>query len=197
MNQLEKIRPIIEKQFKSHPKFYRIYKERKDINKINLNFSDMLICISAVGWDIYFVEIHNKLPNYKRQLLYAKVCKNKEELMEMLIDARETFVKPPPPEPMEETKLKVNIKHLIKERIKAHPKFENILEGYKKLFVIFKDILIIVEDIGGTFYNWELFKREGKIMVIHKNAGAKVGFDRIVDQVVELREECDNKPLTS
>ena len=61
----------------------------------------------------------------------------------------------------------------------------------------FKDILIIVEDIGGTFYNWELFKREGKIMVIHKNAGAKVGFDKIVDQVVELRKEYDKKPIAS
>ena len=144
--------------------------------------------VTLVGWDIYFVEVHNKLTPTKRHLLYGKMCKNIDELMSMLIDARETFVKPPPPEPREKTKLKVNIKYLLNKRLKNHPKFERILEAYKKLFIIFEDILIIVEAIGGTFYNWEIFKREGKILVTHKKAGAKVGFDKIVDKVVELRE---------
>ncbi|MCK5562332.1 MAG: hypothetical protein KAJ51_17160, partial [Thermoplasmata archaeon] len=185
---------LIENKFKTHPNYYKMYKED---SKLIIAFSDMAMGVTPVGWDIYFVEIHDKISPTKRQLLYAKLCKNKDQLFEMLEDGRETFVKPPPQEPREYTKLKVNIKQLIKERMKTHPKFERILEGYKKLFVIFKDILIIVEDIGGTFYNWELFKREGKIMVIHKNAGAKVGFDKIVDQVVELREECDKKPIAS
>jgi hypothetical protein len=194
MNQLEKITPLIENKFKTHPNYYKMYKEN---SKLIIAFSDMAMGVTPVGWDIYFVEIHDKISPTKRQLLYAKLCKNKDQLFEMLEDGRETFVKPPPQEPREYTKLKVNIRHLIKERLKTHPKFDRILEGYKKLFVIFKDILIIVEDIGGTFYNWELFKRKGKIMVIQKNAGAKVGFDKIVDQVVKLREDCDKKPIAS
>lgn len=185
MNQLEKVSPIIQKKFKSHPRFYKLYMEK---SKLFIAFSDMVLCVTAVGWDIYFAEVHDKPKPTERKLLYAKLCKNKDELLEMLIDARKTFVKPPPTEPREKTKLKVDIKHLLKERLKTHPKFDRILEGYKKLFIIFEDILIIVEAIGGTFYNWELFKREGKILVTHKKAGAKVGFDRIVDQVVELRE---------
>lgn len=194
MNQLEKITPLIENKFKSHPNYYKMYKEN---SKLIIAFSDMAIGVTLVGWDIYFVEVHNKLSPTKRQLLYAKVCKNKDELFNMLEDGRATFVKPPPLEPQEYTKLKVNIKQLIKLRVNGHPKFERILEGYKKLFVIFKDILIIVEDMGGTFYNWELFKRRGKIMVIHKRAGAKVGFDKIVDQVINLRKEYDKRTSAS
>jgi hypothetical protein len=192
MNQLERILPMIEMKFKNHPNYYRIYKES---NKVIIAFSDMAMGITPVGWDIYFVEVHNKVTPTQRQLLFARVCKTKEELFSQLVKARETFIKPPTPEPREKTKLKVNIRHLIKERLKSHPKFERILEAYKKLFVIFNDVLVIVEDIGGTFYNWELYKREGKIMVIHKSAGAKVGFDRIVDQVVELRNEVDANPI--
>ena len=194
MNQIEKILPLIEIKFKEHPNYYKIYKES---NKYIIAFSDMAMGITPVGWDIYFFEVHDKVTPTERQLLFAKICKSKAELFTNMVNARENYVKPPAPEPSEKTKLKVNIKQLIKERIKTHPKFDRILEAYKKLFVIFHDILIIVEDIGGTFYNWELYKREGKIMVIHKNAGAKIGFDRIVDQVVQLREECDAEPTTT
>ncbi|WP_455392009.1 hypothetical protein [[Eubacterium] cellulosolvens] len=194
MNQLEKITAQIEEKFKDHPNYYKMYNEN---SKLIIAFSDMAMGVTPVGWDIFFVEIHNKESPTKRRLLYAKVCKSRTELFNMLEEGRENFVKPPPQEPREYSKLTVNIKHLIKKRVRSHPKFERILEGYKKLFVIFKDILIIVEDIGGTFYNWELFKREGKIMVIHKRAGAKVGFDRIVDQVVKLRREYDSKSRVS
>jgi hypothetical protein len=186
MNQLEKLLPVIETKFKNHENYYKMY---KDGTKQIIAFSDMAIAVTTVGWEIFFVEVYDKVTPTKRQLLYAQVCKSRDELFAMLDNARETFVKPPQPEPRDKTKLKVDIKYLLKERLKDHPKFDRILEAYKKLFVIFKDILIIVESIGGTFYNWELFKREGKIMVIHKKAGAKVGFDRIVDQVVELREQ--------
>ena len=194
MNQLDKISPKINKKFKPHPKFYKLYREKK---KLFIAFSDMIMCVTPVGWEIFFVEVHNKLSPTERRLLYAQICKNKKELMDFIENARETFVKPPPPEPREITKLSVDIKYLLKRRLKNHLKFERILEGYKKLFIIFNNILIIVEPIGGTFYNWELFKREGKILVTHKNAGAKIGFDRIVDQVVELRNEYDRNPISS
>jgi hypothetical protein len=191
MNQLEKLIPLIENKFKKHPSYYRMY---KDGTRQIISFSDMALGITPVGWDIFFVEVYDKVSPVKRQLLYAKVCKDKDELFQMLEEGRDTFVKPPPVEPMEKTKLKVNIKHLLKQRLQDHPKFDRILEAYKKLFIIFKDILIIIESMGGTFYNWELFRREGKIMVIHKKAGAKVGYDRIVDQVVELREQYSDPP---
>lgn len=190
--QLEKVAPIIELEFKKHPNFYKIYMHK---GKLIIAFSDMAMGVTPMGWDIYFVEVFDKPTPMKRKLLFANVCKNKEELMEMLCDSRENFIKPPPEEPRETTHFAVNIKHLLKERLCNHPKFEKILEGYKKLFLTFEDILIIVEAIGGTFYNWELYKREGSIMVIHKNAGAKIGFDRIVDQVVELRKEVDENPI--
>jgi hypothetical protein len=190
--QLEKVSPIIELEFKKHPNFYKIYKEE---SKLIIAFSDMAMGVTPVGWDIYFVEVHDKPNPTSRKLLYAKICKNKEELMEMLHEGREHFIKPPPAESRETTHFAVDIKHLLKERLSNHPKFEKILEGYKKLFLTFDDILIIVEAIGGTFYNWELYKREGSIMVIHKDAGAKIGFDRIVDQVVGLRKEVDDNPI--
>jgi hypothetical protein len=52
---------------------------------------------------------------------------------------------------------------------------------------VFDDILILVEPIGGTLYSWELFKREGEVGVVTIDAGTKIGFNKIVDVVVELR----------
>ena len=73
MKQLERIVPEIEEKFKSHPNFYKQYREN---NKQFIAFSDMVMCITPVGWDIFFVEVHNKITPTKRQLLYAKLCKN-------------------------------------------------------------------------------------------------------------------------
>ena len=79
MKQLEKISPKINKKFKPHPKFYKLYREKK---KLFIAFSDMIMCVTPVGWEIFFIEVHDKLSPTERRLLYAQVCKNKKELID-------------------------------------------------------------------------------------------------------------------
>ena len=188
MKPLEKIRPDIEEKFRDHPNFYRIYEENK---KLFIAFSDMAMAVSAMGWDIYFVEILHKKGPIEKILAYAKLCKNKDQLLYALQNARDKYVKPDfdtASEPKDRVGFKVDIRHLIEERMKDHPKFVKLFAGYEKLFIVFEDILILVEPIGGSFYTWELFRREGDVEVSSIESGSKIGFDKIVDTVVDLRE---------
>jgi len=190
MNQLEKIRPIINDTFKDHPKFYRIYYVE---NKMRISFSDLIMAVTPVGWDVFFVEVLHKKSPTEVQLAYAKLCKNKQELLEMLENTRETYEKPKDLTPHKHIGFRVDITEKLIERFTGHPKFIQVYEGYKKLFVVFDDILILIEPMGGTFYSWELFNREGAVEVSHKDAGTKIGFERIVDVVVEQRKRCDEE----
>ena len=192
MKQLERIRPIIIKKFKDHPKFYKTYYVKK---KLRISFSDLVMAITPVGWDVFFVEVLHKNSPSEFKLAYAKLCKNKEELLDMLETTRKDYKKP-----KKITKVKhkhigfrVDITEKLIEAFSSHPKYIQVYEGYKKLFVVFEDILILIEPMGGTFYSWELFKREGEVEVSHKDAGSKIGFDRIVDVVVQQRERCDRE----
>lgn len=184
MKILERLRPVVENKFKKHPKFYRVYDAD---NKLNIAFSDMVLAITLVGWDVFFVEVLHKKSPTEVQLAYAKLCKNRGELYEMLEKSRDTYERPKHLEAQKRIGFRVDIKDMFLEMFKNHPKFIQIYEGYKKLFIVFDDILILVEPIGGTFYSWELFKREGEVGVVTVDAGTKIGFNKIVDVVVELR----------
>ena len=195
MNQLEKIRPELIQLFENHSNFYNNFVEN---NKLHIVFSDMVLGITAVGWDIYFVEIMHRLEPGKFELAYAKLCKNKEMLLETLIRARKTYEKPESSEPQDRIGFKVDIKQILNDRLKEYPKFINIYSGYEKLFIVFEDLLVLIEPIGGSFYNWELFKRDGELEVEHYSSGAMVGFDKLVETIIEKiddfhRQETQNR----
>jgi hypothetical protein len=188
MKQFEKIRPEIINTFEKHPNFYKTYIVE---NKLHIAFSDLIMGITPVGWDIYFVEIMHRLAPGQTQLAYAKVCKNKEIMMQTLKKARETYKKPEPTSSKERIGFAVDINQLLNERLKKHEKFIRVFAGYEKLFLVFEDILILIEPIGGSFYNWELFERVGDVEVKHAESGAMVGFDKLVEAIMELREKYD------
>ncbi len=188
MKALDIVQPTIKEKFQDHPNFYRVYMEE---NKLKIAFSDMVMAVTSMAWDIYFVEIlHRKNPT-ETSLAYAKVCKNRVELFSFLKKARDAYEKPNITKPEERIGFKVDIKHILEERFKEHPKFVKIFSGYEKLFIVFQDILILVEPIGGSFYNWELFEREGELEVKHRAIGVKIGFEKIVDILFDLREKSD------
>lgn len=188
MKQIERIRPEVKETFKNHPNFYRTYVVE---NKLHVGFSDMVIGITPVGWDIFFVEIMHRLAPGKTQLAYAKVCKNFEVLMNTIKIARGTYEKPEGSKPEDRIGFAVDINQMLNERLKEHPKFVKIFAGYEKLFIVFEDILILIEPIGGSFYNWELFEREGEFEVKSITNGAKVGFDKLIGAILEQREKYD------
>jgi hypothetical protein len=188
MKQIEKIRPEIKNKFKDHPNFYRTYVVK---NKLHIGFSDMVMGITPVGWDIYFVEIMHRLAPGKTQLAYAKVCKNYEMLMNTLNKARETYEPPELSAPKDRVGFSVDINQMLTEHFKEHPKFIRIFACYEKLFVVFDDILVLIEPMGGSFYNWEIFQREGAYEVKHAKSGAKVGFDKLIETIKEQREKYD------
>ena len=190
MKQLEKIRPIIINKFKDHPNFYKTYYVD---NKLRISFSDLVMAVTPVGWDVFFVEVLHKKSPSEFQLAYAKLCKNKEELLDMLDKTRESYEKPKDLTQHKHIGFRVDITEKLIERFSGHPKYIQVYEGYKKLFIVFDDILILIEPMGGTFYSWELFKREGEVEVSHMDAGSKIGFERIVDVVVEQRKRCDEE----
>ncbi len=190
MKQFDKIRPLIKKMFKCHPEFYKTYMDKE---KLFISFSDMALAITAVGWDIFFLEVYHKLNPSEKQLAYGKVCKDSETLFESMKIARETYEKPVQSDPKERIGFSVDINKRLEEKIRNHPKFVRIFAGFEKLFLVFEDILILIEPMGGSFYNWELFERVGELDVNHIKSGARVGFDKITDIVLELREECDRK----
>jgi hypothetical protein len=189
MNQFDKVRPTIEEMFNGDPEFYKTYLDKE---KLFISFSDMAMAITAVGWDIFFLEIYHKLSPTEKQLAYGKVCKDSESLFKSMTKARDTYEKPDPSDPKDRIGFAVDLKHIIDDRIKEHPKFVRTFSGFEKLFIVFDDILILIEPIGGSFYNWELFERQGDLEVNHIQSGAKVGFDKIRDIVLEMRERYDN-----
>jgi len=189
MKQIDKIRPIIKNKFKDHPNFYKTYMMD---NKLRVSFSDLVMAITPVGWDVFFVEVLHKLSPTEVQLAYAKLCRNKKELMDMLEKTRQTYEKPEDLQPSKRIGFRVDIKQKLLQRLKHHPKFIDIYEGYKKIFIVYEDILILIEPMGGTFYNWELFKRQGNFEVEHEDAGARIGFKKLIDVVVKLRKKCDS-----
>jgi hypothetical protein len=189
MKQFEKIKPTILELFENHSEFYRLYRDKE---KLFIAFSDMAMALTAVGWDIYFLEVYHKLSPQKKQLAYGKVCKNSDSLFSAMKKARENYVKPESSDPSDRIGFAVDLKHIIDDRISNHPKFIKTFSSFEKLFLVFDDILILIETIGGSFYNWELFKRVGDVEVEHVKNGARVGFDKIRDVVLELRKEYDN-----
>ena len=94
MNQFDKVRPTIEEMFNKHPDLYRTYMDKE---KLFISFSDMAMAITAVGWDIYFLEVYHKLSPTEKQLASGKVCRNSEELFASMKHARETYEKPKQP----------------------------------------------------------------------------------------------------
>ena len=190
MNQFDKIRPTIEEMFNSHPDFYKTYMDKE---KLFITFSDMAMAITAVGWDIYFLEVYHKLSPTEKQLASGKVCRNSEELFESMKHTRDIYEKPKLSEPGERIGFAVDIKQLIDDKFISHPKFIRSYSSFEKLFLVFEDILLLIEPMGGSFYNWELFERTGDLDVSHVKSGAKVGFDKIVDTVLDVRAEYDLK----
>jgi hypothetical protein len=186
MNQLDKIRPELIEMFEKHSNFYNSYIEK---NKLHIVFSDMVLGITPVGWDIYFMEIMHRLEPGKNQLAYAKVCKNKEQLIKTMVQARNTYEKPETSEPQERIGFTVDVKQILTDKLKDYPTFVKIYTGYEKLFIVFDDLLVLVEPMGGSFYNWELFKREGELEVEHFSSGAMVGFDSLVETIIEKIDE--------
>ena len=190
MKPLERIKPILNNEFKNDPRFYKIYEENK---KLNITFQDMVMAIVPMGWDIYFVEIYHRRSPTENQLAYAKLCKNQEELLKMVRKARDSYEKPELTEPKDRIGFTVDLKHHLEERLKDHPKFVKVFSGYEKQFIVYDDILILIEPMGGSFYNWELFKREGELEVKHQDNGAKVGYKKIVDVIDGLRRKYDKE----